>query len=62
MNLSNTKIEIITCDAGDWVIVKVDDKIFDQGHSVNFVELLKFLGYEIKHTNVSDDEMIDLAY
>lgn len=58
MNPSNTKIEIITCDAGDWVVVKVNDKIFDQRHSINsitFVELLKFLGYEIKHTNVSDD-------
>lgn len=50
-------IEVITCPLGDWTILKVDGKEFDSGPHIDWIDLLRFFGYEVKATEISDEEM-----
>ncbi len=53
-------IEIITCPLGDWTILKVNGKEFDSGHSIDWIDLLRFFGHDVKVTEISDEEMEEL--
>ena len=54
------KIELITCDAGDWSVLKLDDVIFDEGHDIPvyvWIDLLGVLGFDVIETEISNDDM-----
>ena len=54
------EIEIITCDSGDWEVIKVNNEIYYEGHSTPndiWVELFEDLGVNVFKTNLSDEDM-----
>lgn len=57
---SNTEIELITCESGDWEIVKVNGLTIDSGHSIDWPEVIKFLGYNFKEEYLTDEAMEDI--
>ena len=65
------KLELITCEAGDWEILRMDGKesfISDyeaEGHSISnydWIQLLKVLGFEVTEKEISDEDMEDGRY
>lgn len=48
-------------DTGDWYAVKLQDKIFCQGHSItifDWMNLLEYLGTEVEEKrNLTNDEL-----
>jgi len=60
--MSKTFIELITCNAGDWSVLRLnlgEDYEF-QGHSIpdhEWIKLLKLLGYEVEEREISDEDM-----
>lgn len=63
--LNNMKIELITCDAGDWYVLKVDDKIWHEGHDIPYLEWLSLLGsmgHEVIENEISDEDMEEGNY
>lgn len=60
MKPCNTRIELITCESGDWEILKVNGLTIDAGHSVNWVEVIKFLGYDFTEEYLTDEAMEEL--
>lgn len=52
-------IELVTCESGDWEKLYIDGVFFDCGHSTDWVAVIKFLGYDLKVTEISDEEMED---
>lgn len=63
--MSKPFIELISCETGDWEVLKYKTKndkdyISIEGHSISnwdWIELLKHLGYEVKKTEISDEDM-----
>ncbi len=54
------KIELITCESGDWEVLKVDGEVRYEGHSIKIyecLELLEELGCDIFEKEISDDDM-----
>ena len=55
------KIELITCESGDWKVLKVDGKIYDEGHSIPDFVWVKLLqekfGVAFEETIISDEDM-----
>lgn len=62
MKPCETEIKLVTCPAGDWEKVYVNGKFLDAGHSTDWIEVIKFLGYNLKVTEISDEEMEDNLY
>jgi len=65
--IAKREIEIITCESGDWEVVRVGDgrEFIESGHSINghqWVKLLKYLGFDVKEICLSDEEMEDGDY
>lgn len=60
-NKSNElKIELITCESGDYEVLKVNDEIYYTGHSIPndiWLEVFKLSGNKIIKTSISDEEM-----
>lgn len=56
-------IELITCESGDWEVLRVSigDNLQEvAGHSVNnymWIEILNALGYEVEEREISDEDM-----
>jgi hypothetical protein len=61
MKPQDTKVELLTCESGDWEILKVNAKIVEQGHSIRWVEVIKFLGYNFEETYVTDELILELS-
>ena len=61
------KIELITNESGDWVILKLNDEFFAEGHSIYDSEWLDLIteinpNTEIKQKEISDEEMENYDY
>ncbi len=59
-------IEYITCESGDWEILKVDDEYFFSGHNIPthvwlyLLEGLSNVNIVVKRTELTDEEMENL--
>lgn len=55
------KIEIISCESGDWEVLKVDDEVYYQGHEIHneiWIRLLKSkFNVKFVETEISDEDM-----
>lgn len=49
------KIEII--ESCEWAILKIDGKVFDYGHSIDFIDLLRYFGYDVTRRSITDEYM-----
>ena len=61
------KIELITNESGDWIILKLNDEYFAEGRSIyksEWVNLIKEINpnTEIKQKEISDEEMENYDY
>lgn len=53
-------VELITCDSGDWEVLKLNGKVFEEGHSIPsyaWLELLSVFNVESNEVSISDEEM-----
>lgn len=60
--MEDNKISIITCESGDWTILRYED-VERSGHRIeleDIEDLLKYLGYEVEYKEISDEEMEEL--
>jgi len=60
--MSKPLIELITCNAGDWSVLRVNlgEDFEFQGHSIpnhEWIRLLELLGYKVEERNISDEDM-----
>ena len=58
--MGKTRIELITCDSGDWEVLKIDGEIFAENHrlsSYDWVRFLNKLKCEIEEIEISDEDM-----
>lgn len=58
--MSKPRIELITCNSGDWEVLKIDSEIFAENHrlsSYDWVRFLDKLGYKIEEIEISDEDM-----
>jgi len=60
--MSKPLIELITCNAGDWSVLRVNlgEDFESQGHSIpnhEWIRLLDLLGYKIEERNILDEDM-----
>jgi len=65
--MSKPLIELITFDAGDWSVLRVNlgEDFECQGHSIpesEWIRLIKLLGYEVEKREISDEDMEDGNY
>lgn len=55
------EIKLINCESGDWDVLIIDGKIFDEAHSIQddvWLDLLKSkLGVDCKKITISDEDM-----
>ncbi len=57
---NNHLIKLIGNESGDWKVLKIDDKIYYQGHSIPdfiWLDLLADLCFEVESESISDDDM-----
>jgi len=62
--MSKPLIELISNKSGDWEILRVNEDIEMQGHSINnhmWCDLLRTLGFEVERKEISDEEMEELT-
>lgn len=58
----NNKIELIFCESGDWAVLKLNGKVYEEGHSIPdyiWLKLLQELGNETTSKVISDENMED---
>ena len=59
-------IELITCECGDWEVLKVDGEIYTEGHSINnrgWMSLIEDLTcIKVIEKEITDDEMEEGEY
>ena len=65
--MTEHKIELITNESGDWIVLKLNDKFFAEGHSIHdseWLDLIKEINpnTKIKQTEISDTEMGNYDY
>ena len=41
--MGKTQIESITCDSGDWEVLKIDGEIFAENHRLSSYDWVRFL-------------------
>lgn len=59
----NHKVELLTCDSGDWNVLKLDGEVFASGHTILVHEWLALLihsGIDALETKLTDKEMEEL--
>ena len=59
------KIELISCDSGDWEVLKVNGEVYNDGHSTPvhvWINLLSELGNAITTKTISDENMKNGEY
>ena len=55
-----TNIEFVTCERGDWEVLKLNGEVFDAGHSIppfKWIDLLRELGFTVEEKEISDEDM-----
>lgn len=60
--MSKPLIELITCEAGDWAVLRMNlgEGFRAEGHSISnwdWIELLDVLGFKIECKCISDEDM-----
>lgn len=54
-------IELITCESGDWAVLRSKQLNFEyQGHSIPYhewIKLLILLGYKVEEQEITDKDM-----
>lgn len=61
MSNSDITISITSCSSSDWVILSINGDEYTQGHSIDYLQLLKDLGYNMIQTELSDEDMEELV-
>lgn len=54
------KIELITCESGDYEVLKVNDEVYYSGHSIPsnvWMDVFRLNGNKTLTTSISDEEM-----
>lgn len=63
--MSKPLIELITCESGDWVVLRVEMEEQYTGHSIpdfEWIKLLDNLGFKIEKKCISDKRMEEGNY
>lgn len=58
--MEKPKIEFVTCEGGDWEVLKINEKVFEANHVIDYpiwIEFLKELGFEVVEAEISDEDM-----
>ena len=60
--MSKPYIELITCDEGDWEVLRVNygEDFQEEGHRINndgWIDLLDLLGYKVEEICISNERM-----
>ena len=58
--MANNKIKITRCESGDWEILECNG-YRDSNHHIDYVDFLRYLGYEVEEVEVTDEEMEDMC-
>lgn len=61
----NQTIELITNESGDWSVLKINGKVYYEGHSIPddiWLKVINQLGAEISSMEISDDDMEEGNY
>ena len=56
----DNRVELITCETGDWEVLKLNDEIIAEGHSLSNMDwftLLDKLDVLFGGTEISDEDM-----
>lgn len=61
------KIELITNESGDWIILKLNDEFFTEGRSISKSEWLNLIreinpNIQIKQIQITDEQMENCEY
>lgn len=59
------KVELIKCESGDWIVLKLNGKVIEEGHSIPdmaWLELVSNLDAYAIHRTVSDKDMEEGKY
>ena len=62
--MASNKIKLTTNESGDWSILEYDGCFEASGHSLSnsdWIDLLKYLGYEVEQKEISDEEMEEMC-
>lgn len=57
--MASNKIQITTNESDDYTVLHYED-FFREGHRIDYddwIDLLKYLGYEVECKEISDEEM-----
>lgn len=57
--MANNKIQIATNESDDYIVLHYED-FFRKGYRIDYddwIDLLKYLGYEVEYKEISDKEM-----
>lgn len=61
----NNKVEVFTNESGDWIVLKVNGEVFEEGHSIpvhRWLDLIKQFGNETNEQEISDEDMEEGNY
>ena len=56
----NNEVEVITSESGDWVVIKLNGEIIEEGHSIptnDWLSLLERLDVKTSMKEISDEAM-----
>lgn len=56
----NNEVEVITSESGDWVVIKLNGEIIEEGHSIpstGWLRLLDKLNVSTSRKEISDEAM-----
>lgn len=60
--MANNKIQIATNESDDYIVLHYED-FFRKGYRIDYddwIDLLKYLGYEVEYKEIYDEEMEEL--
>ena len=59
--MDSPTIELITCESGDWKVIKLDEDTFEEGRTLSnqdWMDLIfELTGIKVGRREISDDEM-----
>lgn len=56
----NNTVEVFTSESGDWIVIKLNGKVYEEGHSIpvhRWLDLIEKFGNKISSKEVSDEDM-----
>lgn len=64
--MSKDNVELITCEDGDWEVLRLNGEVVADGHSIAPFEwrelITKLTGIEVEHREISNENMLDGNY